>query len=61
HEQLLSDVWGSEYRDEVEYLRVAIARIRQKIKNADLDGGFIVTYPGVGYMIANNDVENHHL
>ncbi|WP_371381074.1 response regulator transcription factor [Sporomusa aerivorans] len=52
HEQLLSDIWGSEYRDDVDYLRVAIARIRQKIKNAEFEGKIIVTYPGVGYMIA---------
>jgi len=50
HEQLLSEVWGSEYRDEVEYLRVTIARIRQKIKSAAEGLDFIVTYPGVGYM-----------
>ncbi|KRF43995.1 hypothetical protein ASG93_03530 [Paenibacillus sp. Soil787] len=51
HEQLLSDIWGSEYCDEVEYLRVTIARIRQKIKNL-AEGQetveIIVTYPGVG-------------
>lgn len=52
HEQLLSDIWGSEYRDDVDYLRVAIARIRQKIKNVEFEGKIIVTYPGVGYMIA---------
>ncbi|MEJ8547557.1 response regulator transcription factor [Brevibacillus borstelensis] len=51
HEQLLGEVWGSEYRDEVEYLRVAIARIRQKLKQIDSDQKLIVTYPGVGYMI----------
>lgn len=61
HEQLLTDVWGSEYRDDVEYLRVAIARIRQKIKSVDVDGGFIVTYPGVGYMIPNIEEEKNHL
>ncbi|SDF00793.1 response regulator transcription factor [Sporomusa acidovorans] len=61
HEQLLSDVWGSEYRDDVEYLRVAIARIRQKIKHVDYEGGVIVTYPGVGYMIANKEAEKHQL
>lgn len=53
HEQLLSEIWGSEYRDEVEYLRVTIARIRQKIKSL-AEGQetveIIVTYPGVGYM-----------
>lgn len=61
HEQLLSEVWGSEYRDDIEYLRVAIARIRQKIKQADYKAGLIVTYPGVGYMIANTEVEKHQL
>lgn len=30
HETLLSEVWGPQYRDDVEYLRVAIARIRKK-------------------------------
>ncbi|QDR81431.1 response regulator transcription factor [Sporomusa termitida] len=60
HEQLLTDVWGSEYRDDVEYLRVAIARIRQKIKSVDIDGGFIVTYPGVGYMVPNMEGEKSH-
>ncbi len=61
HEQLLSDVWGSEYRDDAEYLRVAIARIRQKIRSMEFDGSFIVTYPGVGYMIANSEADKHHL
>jgi len=50
HEQLLSTVWGTEYRDEVEYLRVTLVRIRQKLKAAGQDSGFIVNYPGVGYM-----------
>ncbi|SDD97739.1 two-component system, OmpR family, KDP operon response regulator KdpE [Paenibacillus sp. UNCCL117] len=51
HEQLLIEIWGNEYRDDVEYLRVAIARIRQKIKQADDTLDLIVTYPGVGYMV----------
>ncbi|MGG1514748.1 response regulator transcription factor [Paenibacillus oryzisoli] len=50
HEQLLSEIWGSEYRDEVEYLRVTIARIRQKLKAHAGGQELIVTYPGVGYM-----------
>lgn len=51
HEQLLSSVWGGEYRDEVEYLRVTVARIRQKLKSEGSTGNCLVTYPGVGYMI----------
>lgn len=61
HEQLLTEIWGSEYRDDIEYLRVAIARIRQKIKHTECDRSLIVTYPGVGYMISNNEDEKHHL
>lgn len=60
HEQLLSEVWGSEYRDDVDYLRVTIARIRRKVKNTDSDGGLIVTYPGVGYMIASHCRRSNH-
>ncbi|WP_088834872.1 response regulator transcription factor [Paenibacillus tyrfis] len=54
HEQLLTEIWGSEYRDDVEYLRVTIARIRQKLKAVLPEGQWIVTYPGVGYMIQNS-------
>lgn len=52
HENLLSEVWGPQYRDDVEYLRVGIARIRRKIKLAiQNDEEYIVTYPGLGYML----------
>ncbi|NOU92123.1 response regulator [Paenibacillus sp. LMG 31456] len=57
HEQLLSEVWGSEYRDDVEYLRVAIARIRQKIKHIENKLDVIITYPGVGYMAQMKEEE----
>ncbi|WP_217587219.1 response regulator transcription factor [Lentibacillus saliphilus] len=52
HETLLTNVWGPQYRDDVEYLRVAIARIRRKIKDKITDEQeYIVTYPGLGYML----------
>ena len=54
HEFLLTEVWGSEYSSEIEYLRVAIARLRQKLKGASDDGKFIRTYPGIGYIIDKN-------
>ena len=31
HEQLLSKVWGPEYRDETHYLRLYVTYLRQKI------------------------------
>src|SRR5699024_7197895 len=52
HETLLSEVWGPQYRDDVEYLRVAIARIRRKIKKQlQYSQEYIITYPGLGYML----------
>ena len=49
HGELLSRIWGPEFRDEVHYLRTWISRIRAKI---DPDGGddpLIQTFPGIGY------------
>jgi DNA-binding response OmpR family regulator len=52
HSTLLSQVWGPQYRDDVEYLRVGIARIRRKIKELLKNNEeYIVTYPGIGYML----------
>jgi len=52
HEKLLSEIWGPQYRDDVEYLRVAIARIRRKVKKQlQQMEEYIVTYPGLGYML----------
>lgn len=52
HETLLSEVWGPQYRDDVEYLRVGIARIRRKVKEQlKHKEEYIITYPGLGYML----------
>ncbi|WP_277584056.1 response regulator transcription factor [Psychrobacillus antarcticus] len=54
HETLLSEVWGPQYRDDIDYLRVGIARIRAKIKKIiQNEEEYIVTYPGLGYMLKN--------
>lgn len=52
HETLLTEVWGAQYRDDIEYLRVGIARIRRKIKEQLINKQeYIITYPGLGYML----------
>lgn len=52
HETILSEVWGPQYRDDVEYLRVGIARIRRKINELlQNKEEYIITYPGLGYML----------
>ncbi|MCM3741662.1 response regulator transcription factor [Oceanobacillus luteolus] len=52
HETILTKVWGAQYVDDVEYLRVAIARIRKKLKDQLAEKqDYIITYPGLGYML----------
>ncbi len=52
HSDLLSQVWGSEYRDEIDYLRAYIRYLRRKIEENPSEPKYIVTMPGVGYMLA---------
>jgi len=52
HEQLLTAVWGQEYRDDLEYLRAYIRYLRQKLEADPAHPALIVTSPGVGYMLA---------
>ena len=54
-EELLGKVWGPEYRENYEGLRVYIRRLRQKIENDSEHPIYVVTKPGVGYMLACPD------
>jgi len=49
HETLLSKVWGWEYRDETQYLRLYITYLRQKIEPDLNNPRYIFTERGVGY------------
>ncbi len=56
HRQLLIEVWGPEYVDDIQPLRTHIARLRAKVE-PEGEGGtlrrrLIVTDPGVGYRFA---------
>ncbi|MFC1936063.1 response regulator transcription factor [Chloroflexota bacterium] len=51
HEELLSAVWGSEYRDDLEYLRAYIRYLRKKLEPDPEAPKYIVTSTGVGYML----------
>ena len=50
HGQLLKRVWGSEYGQEREYLRVFIGRLRAKFESNPLEPKYIITIPGIGYI-----------
>jgi two-component system KDP operon response regulator KdpE len=49
HHHLLSNVWGAEYCDDTQLLRVHIGHLRQKIEDNPARPKLIVTEPGVGY------------
>ena len=52
HRQLLTEVWGASYCDEVQYLRVFMRQLRAKIEDDASQPRRIVTALGVGYRLA---------
>jgi two-component system, OmpR family, KDP operon response regulator KdpE len=56
HGQLLRAVWGPNFQEETQYLRVYVGQLRRKIENDPSRPRYIVTEPGVGYrFISGND------
>lgn len=51
HQDLLGKVWGAEYRDDLEYLRAYIRYLRRKLEADPAQPQYIVTAPGIGYML----------
>jgi two-component system KDP operon response regulator KdpE len=51
HRELLQAVWGPDYGDEAEYLRVFIKQLRRKIEPKPEEPSFILTEPWVGYRL----------
>lgn len=49
HARLLQAVWGPDYGNEVEYLRVFVNRLRKKIEKDASKPQFLLTEPWVGY------------
>ncbi|MDM8001146.1 MAG: response regulator transcription factor [Dehalococcoidia bacterium] len=49
HEMLLSRVWGAEYRDEDQYVRLYITYLRQKIEKDPKNPKYILSERGLGY------------
>lgn len=49
HRQVLERIWGWEYIDDVDYVRIYISHLRQKIEPEPSQPRYILTEPGVGY------------
>ena len=52
HEELLAKVWGTEYRNDLDYLRAYIRYLRRKLEPDPANPQLIITQAGVGYMLA---------
>lgn len=49
HQYLLKQIWGLQFSNETQYLRVYIAQLRKKIENDPNKPRFLITESGVGY------------
>jgi two-component system KDP operon response regulator KdpE len=49
HRQMLSEVWGPEYVDQTEYLRVLMARVRRKLERDPSHPTHFINEAGLGY------------
>lgn len=57
HSELLTKVWGPEYRDDLQYLRVWVSRVRRKLGARPGEPGRIRTFQGIGYLLDIGDGE----
>ena len=55
HPDLLKAVWGTEYQDDIDYLRAYIRYLRRKLEADPSNPQYILTEQGVGYMLACPD------
>ena len=55
HRQILEKVWGWEYIDDVDYVRIYISHLRQKIELDAARPNYILTEAGVGYYFCKVD------
>lgn len=53
---LLQRVWGPEYGDEAQYLRVYINQLRRKLEAEPTHPRILITEPGVGYRFIPDEV-----
>lgn len=54
HRSLLRAVWGPEYGEEADYLRVYVRQLRLKVEAEPSRPRYILTEPGIGYVFRSN-------
>jgi two-component system KDP operon response regulator KdpE len=56
HGRLLNAVWGSDYRDEMEYLRTFVSQLRKKIEDEPGAPKYLLTDVQIGYRFRDHDL-----
>jgi len=55
HRQLLNEVWGTAHRDDVQYLRVFVRKLRSRLEADPARPVYLLTELGVGYRLRTPD------
>ena len=55
HQQIIREVWGLNYSEDLHLLRVNISNLRRKIESDPTRPHYIMTEPGVGYRLRAED------
>lgn len=55
HRQLLNEVWGAAHRDEIQYLRVFVRKLRRRVEADPARPRYLLTELGVGYRLRTPD------
>ncbi|MGA2129006.1 MAG: response regulator [Xanthobacteraceae bacterium] len=55
HKQILTAVWGPAHSADMQYLRVYVGHLRQKIEANPDDPQVVLTEPGIGYRVADGE------
>jgi DNA-binding response OmpR family regulator len=54
-EEVLAAVWGPDYREETQHVRLYVSRLRRKIEQDPEHPRHLLTKPGLGYLLAAQD------
>lgn len=51
HKELLRLIWGEHHTEDVDYLRIYIHQLRQKLEDVPAQPKYLKTEPGIGYRL----------
>lgn len=55
HKQILKEVWGPAHGEDMQYLRVYVSQLREKIEPDTKEPSYVITEPGIGYRMEKLD------